>query len=1088
MGTDDLGQDLLARMLYGGRISLAVGLSAMLVAIVVGTIVGAIAGMSRGDVGIGLMWLADLFLAIPQLPLLLLVIYLFRDALKSVFGPEGGVFILIVVVIGGLRWMPVARLVRAQFLSLREKEFVEAARALGASKTRQVVRHILPNALGPVIVAATIDVAAAIIQESTLSFLGLGFPPDIPTWGRILYDAKDYLDIAPHWALFPGAAIFLTVLSINFIGDGLRDALDPRRVLIMGGPLLDIRGLKTHFKTDDGMVRAVDGVDISIGRGETVGVVGESGCGKTVTAMSVLKLVPMPPGIIVDGQIVFEGRDLVPLERRGDGRDPQQGDRHRLPGADDLAQPGLHRSASRSPRWCAAMKACRARTAWRKPSRCCGSCRSPIPSGGVRDYPHQFSGGMRQRVMIAMALSCNPKLLIADEPTTALDVTIQAQILDLLQDMKSRFGMAIMLITHAMGVVAETAQRVVVMYAGKVIEEAPVEKLFAQPRHPYTQGLIRSIPRIDRAAIKKARLEAIGGVVPSLLDPPPGCRFAARCKFASAKCYEAVPPLLKVDAGPQGRVRAVQLMERRLAEPLLSVKGLVKNFSVRGGVLSREVDVVHAVDGVSFEIGRGETLGLVGESGCGKSTTGRCILRLIEPTAGEVWFEGRNVTALEPGRAACALPRHADHLPGPLRLAQSAHDGGRHHRRGADHPWARQVEAGVRGARRRAPGDGRAQGRPHAAAIPHEFSGGQRQRIGIARALAVEPKLIVCDEPVSALDVSIQAQVINLLEDLQEKFGLTYLFIAHDLSVVEHICDRVAVMYLGRIVEIASARAISTRRRGTPTPRPCCRPCRSPIRRPSASASCSRAKCRARCARRPAATSTRAARSASCRSAAKRCQRSWRSGQAIGRRATCVPRYRPAQRPAASRRRLSTEIPRPASPQPRSGAQSPPTATAIGRLSCTGIHARRHVDRRADDGEVEPRLAAHIAVEHVADMERDAIGDGWQLFGAALPVCLCQLLLRVLGRPQRRSACRRAIQLNSENSEYRVADEFENLAALPFDGASHGAEILVEHGDERVARKALGQRSEVTQVAEPDHCSDRLTHAAPDLTVEHAPA
>ena len=231
LGTDDLGQDLLARILYGGRISLAVGLAAMVVAIVVGTIVGAIAGMSRGAVGSVLMWLADLFLSLPQFPLLLLVVYLFRESLKGVFGPEGGVFILIVIVIGALRWMPVARLVRAQFLSLREKEFVEAARALGASKTRQVVRHILPNALGPVIVAGTIDVAAAIIFESTLSFLGLGFPPDIPTWGRILYDAKDYLDIAPHWALFPGAAIFVTVLSINFIGDGLRDALDPRRVL-----------------------------------------------------------------------------------------------------------------------------------------------------------------------------------------------------------------------------------------------------------------------------------------------------------------------------------------------------------------------------------------------------------------------------------------------------------------------------------------------------------------------------------------------------------------------------------------------------------------------------------------------------------------------------------------------------------------------------------------------------------------------------------------------------------------------------------------------------------------------------------------
>ncbi|MGQ3356660.1 MAG: ABC transporter permease [Phreatobacter sp.] len=230
-GTDDLGQDLLARMIYGGRISLAVGLAAMLVAIIVGVIIGAIAGISRGSVDTALMWVTDLFLSLPQLPLLLLIIYLFRDALKDVFGVEMGVFILIVVVIGGLRWMPVARLVRAQFLSLREKEFVEAAQALGASKTRQVVRHILPNAMGPVIVAATIDVAAAIIAESTLSFLGLGFPPDIPTWGRLLFDAKDFLDYAPHWALFPGAAIFITVLAINFIGDGLRDTFDPRRVL-----------------------------------------------------------------------------------------------------------------------------------------------------------------------------------------------------------------------------------------------------------------------------------------------------------------------------------------------------------------------------------------------------------------------------------------------------------------------------------------------------------------------------------------------------------------------------------------------------------------------------------------------------------------------------------------------------------------------------------------------------------------------------------------------------------------------------------------------------------------------------------------
>jgi peptide/nickel transport system permease protein len=231
MGTDDLGRDMLARVLYGGRISLAVGLAAMLMAITVGVLIGAIAGISRGWVDTVLMWVTDLFLSLPQLPLLLLLIFLFRDPLKKLLGLEMGIFILIVAVIGGFRWMPVARLVRAQFFSLREKEFVEAARALGASVPRQVVRHILPNSLGPVIVAATIDVAAAIIAESTLSFLGLGFPSDIPTWGRILYDGRDYMDVAAHWALFPGLAIFLTVLTINFVGDGLRDALDPRRVM-----------------------------------------------------------------------------------------------------------------------------------------------------------------------------------------------------------------------------------------------------------------------------------------------------------------------------------------------------------------------------------------------------------------------------------------------------------------------------------------------------------------------------------------------------------------------------------------------------------------------------------------------------------------------------------------------------------------------------------------------------------------------------------------------------------------------------------------------------------------------------------------
>jgi len=316
----------------------------------------------------------------------------------------------------------------------------------------------------------------------------------------------------------------------------------------MGEPLLEIRGLKTQFATDDGMVLAVDGVDLSIDRGETLGVVGESGCGKTVTAHSVLKLIPMPPGRIVAGQILWQGRDLVPL-RASDMNEIR---------AKEIAIVFQEPMTSLNPVYTIGEQVAEVlrrheglnrRAALAKTVDMLALVQIPNPQRRVHDYPHQFSGGMRQRVMIAMALSCNPKLLIADEPTTALDVTIQAQILELLADLKSRLGMAIMLITHAMGVVAETAQRVVVMYAGRVIEEGPVEQVFGRPRHPYTQGLIRSIPRIDTAATHKARLEAIAGVVPSLLNLPPGCRFAPRCQFAAAVCREAVPALREMEAG-----------------------------------------------------------------------------------------------------------------------------------------------------------------------------------------------------------------------------------------------------------------------------------------------------------------------------------------------------------------------------------------------------------------------------------------------------------------------------------------------------------------------------------------------------------
>ena len=316
----------------------------------------------------------------------------------------------------------------------------------------------------------------------------------------------------------------------------------------MAGHLLEVRGLKTHFKTDDGMVQAVDGVDLYVDEGETLGVVGESGCGKSVTAFTIMGLVPIPPARIVAGEILWRGRDLLKLS-------PAQ---MRSIRAKEIAMVFQEPMTSLNPVYTVGEQIAEVvrlheklgrRSAMDRATEMLDLVRIPNPKRRVSDYPHQFSGGMRQRVMIAMALSCNPKLLIADEPTTALDVTIQAQILDLLGDLKSKMGMAVMLITHAMGVIAETAQRVVVMYAGKIIEEASVEDLFRAPRHPYTQGLIRSIPRIDTAAVQKQRLEAIAGVVPSLLNPPPGCRFAPRCPYAMPKCIAAIPPLREVSPG-----------------------------------------------------------------------------------------------------------------------------------------------------------------------------------------------------------------------------------------------------------------------------------------------------------------------------------------------------------------------------------------------------------------------------------------------------------------------------------------------------------------------------------------------------------
>ncbi|WP_232687027.1 dipeptide ABC transporter ATP-binding protein [Halobacterium zhouii] len=454
----------------------------------------------------------------------------------------------------------------------------------------------------------------------------------------------------------------------------------------------------------------------------------------------------------------------------------------------------------------------------------------PEPESRLEDYPHEFSGGMRQRVLIAIALACRPQLLIADEPTTALDVTIQAQILDLINDLQDEFGMSVLFITHDLGVIAETCDRVAVMYAGEIVEEGPVEEIFHNPSHPYTYTLLESIPREDTD-----RLQPIEGNVPDLIDLPEGCHFAPRCPWAMPECTEGEIPYLQ-HGGPDTDHRSKCVMEEFdessygadeagvevesksfTGEPLLAVDDLHKYFSRAEGWLdewlSDEPQTVKAVDGVSMDVYEGETLGLVGESGCGKSTTGRTILRLLEPTDGRVVYSGEDLGGLDSDELrgkrrdmqmifqdpmSSLDPRQTvgQTIKEPLEIHDLPEDVGD------------QSTAKARRERVFELMDAVGLERGQYDRYPHEMSGGQRQRVGIARALAVDPDFIVADEPVSALDVSVQAQILNLMEDLQEEFGLTYLFIAHDLSVVRHICDRVAVMYLGKVVETAPTRQL----------------------------------------------------------------------------------------------------------------------------------------------------------------------------------------------------------------------------------------------------------------------------------------
>ncbi len=612
------------------------------------------------------------------------------------------------------------------------------------------------------------------------------------------------------------------------ITDPGRQPIRSEKEASRSAPVIEVHDLCVSFKTEDGVARAVDGVSFEIAQGETLALVGESGCGKSVTSLAIMGLLPIPPGNISHGRVLYAGRDLLLMPKH---------QLHRIRG-NEISMVFQEPMTSLNPVFTVGEQIAEAvmlhkgrnrREALAAATEMLELVKVPDPGRIARSYPHQLSGGMRQRVMIAMALSCGPKLLIADEPTTALDVTTQAQILDLIRKLQQELGTAILFITHDLGVVAEVADRVVVMYAGRIVEEAPVAELLANPRMPYTAALLGSIPHLDRAGgVRHGRVESIPGSLPDPLDSIAGCSFELRCRHATEKCKEHEPALERIQgrrkvrchywhdldlaSSPKPAAREPRPLEKKHdTEPeadasFVRVEGLETKFPIRGGLFYRIIGNVAAVRGVSLDVRRGEVLGLVGESGSGKTTLGRNLLGLIEPTAGRVVFDGQEVTAAPPATLKALRRRMqmvfqdpygslnprmtvGDILSEPYIIHHLAAGGER-----ADRVSALLERVGL--------------SPDHAGRFPHEFSGGQRQRVGIARALAVQPSFLVADEPVSALDVSVQAQILNLLGDLKADLALTVLFIAHDLGVVAYLADRVAVMYLGRIVEIGPTRSI----------------------------------------------------------------------------------------------------------------------------------------------------------------------------------------------------------------------------------------------------------------------------------------
>lgn len=849
-GTDRLGRDVLSRVILGTRSILALAGLGTLVAVLLGTLLGLLSGYRGGRFDEVLMRFFDSLLAIPALLLALLLL--------GTIGPSRQSVLLVIAVV----YTPiVARVVRSETLSVKTKDFVEAARLQGEPTLYILLREILPSVMPALSVEGALRFSYAIFLVASLGFLGVGVQPPTPDWGLMVKESRDFAGLAPWTLLFPAGAISLLVVGMNLLADGFKRVLQSpealgvdesarlqrsprrRREPASGprnpsrgrpgrgpqtGSLLVLENVTVSYEQGGLALDAVRDVSLAIEPGQTYGLVGESGSGKTTLALALMRYLP-PNGAVRQGRIAFGDRDLSTLS--DEELRTIWGSQINFVPQDPAASlnPSL-RVGEQIAEALREHKGLSASQADRRVVELLRDVHIADPKRIAQSYPHQLSGGMQQRVMIATALSTSPRLLVLDEPTTGLDVTTEAAVLDLIDELIHERETSMLYISHDLGVVARVADRVAVLYAGELVEDAATRELFERPLHPYTRGLLDSVPRLGESK-SAIRLSSMRGWIPSASELPRGCVFAPRCPLAVERCRRERPPLegasphgegrrrirchrwreirrgeidARTTAAPPGPAGRSQPERDRGAEPALAIARLRAHFRLRrplGELLrGRWARVLKAVDGVSMSVERGRTLGLVGESGSGKTTLVRAVLGLVERADGRIELSGRELPEQLSERDLETLTR--------LQLvAQNPEE--------ALNPYLtigeilRRPLLRLRGrSRREAEEEARRLlelvrlGPEYMPRLPTQLSGGEKQRVAIARAFAVGPELVLCDEPTSALDVSVQARILNLLVDLQRERGGAYLFISHDLTVVGYLADELAVIYLGRLMEV----------------------------------------------------------------------------------------------------------------------------------------------------------------------------------------------------------------------------------------------------------------------------------------------